>query len=75
MRLVGKRKLRQVQLLPSGLLLAESARVNDGYEALHGGGATFIPKGVYRFRSSQEADAHRESCRARGMARLAATRS
>jgi hypothetical protein len=73
MKVVGKRKLRAVELRPSGFLLRESARINEGYERLHGG-STFIPKGVYRFRTLHEANVHRESCLARGMARLAAQR-
>ena len=74
MRVVGKRKLRPVSLRPSGELLAESARFTQGIERYGEFASTFIPKGVYRFGTLDEADAHRERCLIEGMARLAAKR-
>lgn len=74
MKVVGKRKLRQPEAKASGSLLAESARFNDGLASAPGFGSTFIPKGVYRFRTADEADSHRQRCLAEGMARLAQKR-
>jgi hypothetical protein len=74
MRIVGKRKLQELRTRPSGALLEESARINEGFSRAADLASTFIPKGVYRFASAQEADAHRERCLAQGMARLAAKR-
>lgn len=70
MRTVGHRKARPISLRPSGDLLAEGARFN---EALHrlGGRSTFIRRGVYFFRSLEEADRQRDQCLASGMAAMA----
>ena len=35
---------------------------------------TFVPEGIYRFRSHDAANRHAEDCLVRGMGRLAATR-
>ncbi len=74
MKVIGKRKLRDLEAKASGSLLAESARFNDGLASAPGFGSTFIPKGVYRFRRAEDADAHRQRCLAEGMARLAQQR-
>ena len=74
MRIVGKRKLRPISRHPSAELLAESARFSQGIERYAEFGSTFIPKGVYRFATLEEADAHRRRCLTDGMARLAAKR-
>lgn len=74
MRIVGKRKLRPIARQPSGELLAEGARFCEGIERYGEFASTFIPKGVYRFATLEEADAHRERCLIEGMARLAAKR-
>jgi hypothetical protein len=71
MKVIGKRKLRELEAEPSGSLLAESARFNDGLADVPGIGSTFIPKGIYRFKSADEADSHRQRCLAEGMAGLA----
>ena len=74
MRIVGKRRLRAIQHQPSGELLAEGGRFNQGIERYPEFASTFIPRGVYRFSTLEEADAHRERCLIEGMARLAAKR-
>jgi hypothetical protein len=56
----------------SGLLLAEGARFSESISRLSQ--ATFVPKGVYRFRSHDAANRHAEDCLVQGMARLAAAR-
>jgi hypothetical protein len=74
MKVVGKRRLRELQARASGVLLAEGARFNEGMERFPDLASTFIPKGLYRFRTPEEADAHRSRCLAQGMARLARKR-
>lgn len=74
MKVVGRRRLRELAAKPSGGLLAESARFNDGLAGAPGFGSTFIPKGVYRFKTADEADLHRRRCLAEGMSRLAKQR-
>ena len=74
MKIVGKRSLRTIEQRPSGELLAEGARFNQGVQRYAEFASTFIPKGVYRFASPEEADAHRQRCLIEGMARLAAKR-
>lgn len=73
-RTVGRRKQREVTFSASAGLLVESARINESLLRFPGGGSTFIPKGVYRFRTHEEADQHRLECLAHGMARLAQAR-
>lgn len=74
MRTVGKRSVRTIAYFPSGELLAEGARFNQGVERYAEFASTFIPKGLYRFATPEAADAHRERCLIEGMARLAAKR-
>ncbi len=74
MRTVGQRKERPISLLASGALLAAGARFNDELHRLPTGDTTFIPKGVYRFKTHEEASRHQLECLARGMAKLAQER-
>jgi hypothetical protein len=55
----------------SGVLLAEGARFNETISRLLP--TTFVPKGIYRFRSHEAGNQHAEDCLVRGMGRLAAT--
>ena len=71
MRTVGRRKERPVGLSASGALLAEGARFNDEMHRLPTGDTTFIPKGVYRFKTHEDAWRHQLECVARGMAKVA----
>ena len=75
MRTVGHRKSRPITFSASAELLAEGARFNDEIHRLPTGNRTFIPKGVYRFRSFEESDRHDLECLATGMARAALERS
>jgi hypothetical protein len=72
MHSAGHRKTRPISLRASGELLAEGARFG---EALHrlGPGSTFIPRGVYFFRSLADADRQRDRCLAEGMAMIRAS--
>ncbi len=75
MKTVGKRREPAVSATASAELLKAGARLNEAAHGLPGAGSTFIPKGVYRFATLDEADRHRNACLAQGMARLARERS
>lgn len=72
MRQVGVRREPQIVAQASGLLLEQGARFNETLSRL--APSTFVPKGVYRFRSHEEANRHEQDCLARGMGLLAAER-
>lgn len=72
MKRVGNRREPAVVEHASGELLAEGARFNETVAKLSP--TTFVPKGIYRFRSHDEANRHELECLAHGMARLAAER-
>jgi len=73
MRQVGARREPAVAEKATGLLLAEGARFNEAVSRLSR--TTFIPKGVYRFASHDEANRHEQDCLVRGMGLLAAARA
>lgn len=73
MRQVGARRERSISLSASGSLLIEGALFNEAISRLSP--STFVPKGVYRFRSHEAANQHAEDCLVRGMGLLAALRS
>ncbi|RIK93737.1 MAG: hypothetical protein DCC72_08230 [Burkholderiales bacterium] len=75
MRVVGRRNEREITFHASGEALKEVARLIETSIRLSGGGSTFIPKGVYRFRTHEEADRQRAQCLAAGMAALASERA
>jgi hypothetical protein len=72
MRRVGNRREPTVVARASGELLAAGARFSETMAKFSP--TTFVPKGVYRFRSHDEAYRHELECLAHGMARLAAER-
>lgn len=74
MRTIGHRAERPVTFSASGTLLAEGARFNDELHRLPTGNRTFVPKGLYRFKSFDEANRHDLECIAAGMAQAAADR-
>lgn len=74
MRTIGHRKERPISFSASGTLLAEGARFNDEIHRLPTGNTTFVPKGVYRFKSFEDANRHEAECLVRGMARVALER-
>lgn len=74
MKIVGYRKTRELTSTGSGELLAEGARFNDEIHRLPTGQHTFIRKGVYRFRTHEDANRHDEACLAAGMALIASER-
>jgi hypothetical protein len=75
MRTIGRRKERPIGFLASGALLAEGARFNDEIHRLPTGNTTFIPKGVYRFKTHDEAYQHQLECLTKGMAKIALERT
>jgi hypothetical protein len=72
MRQVGSRRERTLVKNASGALFAEGARFNEAISWLSQ--TTFVPTGIYRFRTHEAANRHAEDCLVRGMGRLAATR-
>jgi len=73
MKTVGTRREPAVTREPSGDALAAGARFSE--TLAHLAPSTFIPKGIYRFKSHEEANKHQLDCLARGMGLLAAKRS
>jgi hypothetical protein len=69
---VGHRRERPIARQGDGMLLAEGVRFSE--TIAHLAKSTFIPKGVYRFRSHLEANTQQVDCLAKGMGRLAAER-
>ena len=74
MRQIGNRRQAEC-LFPSAHagLLVQGAVFSES--VAHLTRSTFVPKGVYRFRTQQEANEHAQTCLSRGMAELAARRS
>lgn len=72
MKQVGTRREPVLVLQASGRLLMAAAQFNESMARLSP--STFVPKGVYRYRSHEEANRHEQECLARGMALLAAGR-
>jgi hypothetical protein len=70
MRQVGSRRERSLACQASGQLLIEGARFSEAVS--HFAQTTFIPKGVYRFHSHEDANRQQERCLILGMARRAA---
>ena len=75
MRVIGRRREAPLSFSASGKLLEQGARFNDSLRGLPTGDAAHIPKGLYHFRTHEEADAHAQKCLADLMARLAARRA
>jgi hypothetical protein len=73
MRKVGDRREPQITELATGEALSAGARFSESISRL--APSTFIPKGVYRFKSHEAANQHQQDCLARGMGLLAARRS
>jgi hypothetical protein len=74
MRIVGHRKRRPMALFGTAELLIEGARFNDEIHRLPTGARTFIRKGVYRFKTHEDANRHDLECVAAMMADIAVRR-
>ena len=72
MKHIGKRREPTLSAAASGKLLAEGALFNESIARI--APSTFMRKGVYRFKSHEDANRHAEDCLVQGMARLAAGR-
>ena len=75
MRTVGHRQEQLLTFSASAKLLIESARFNEEIHRLPIGDTTFIPKGVFRFMTHDEANRHQLQCLAEGMAVIARNRA
>ncbi|MDR2187369.1 MAG: hypothetical protein LBE62_04855 [Azonexus sp.] len=75
MKIIGRRRERPLGQPPSGDLLAAGARFNDEVHRLPTGDTTFIAKGIYRFKTHEEANQHQLDCLIRGMAKIARERA
>ena len=75
MRTVGHRKEHPISFAASAARLAEGARFNDEMHRLPTGNATFIPKGVFRFKTHEAANRQQLDCLVESMARAALARS
>jgi hypothetical protein len=73
MKIIGTRREPQVTEHVSGEALAAGARFSESLAVL--AKSTFIPKGVYRFKTHEAMNKHQEDCLARGMGLLAIERS
>lgn len=73
MKVIGTRREPELSHDVSGEALAAGARFSESIAAL--AKSTFIPKGVYRFKSHEAMNKHQEDCLARGMGLLAVERN
>lgn len=60
MRIVGNRKQRAISISARTDLLIEGAHFNDEIHRKPGGKTTCIPKGVYRFKTHEQANQQQE---------------
>ena len=74
MRSIGQRKERPISFSASADLLMEGARFNEEIHRLPTGNNTFIPKGVYRFKTPEDANRQQLECLVEGMVRTAMSR-
>jgi hypothetical protein len=74
MRTVGHRKTRPLAFSGHAALLVEGARFNDEIHRLPTGDRTFIRKGIYRFKTHEDANRHDLERIAVGMAVIASER-
>ena len=74
MRTIGHRKERPVTFSASAELLSEGARFNDEIHRLPTGKNSFMPKGVFLFKSHEEANRQQMNALISGMARIAQER-
>lgn len=75
MRTTGHRKERPITFPASAALLAEGARFNDEIHRLPTGNQTFIQKGVYRFKTFEDANRQDLDRLVEGMAQTALGRA
>ena len=71
MRVIGKRQIRPIAEKASGVLLKQGALFNDEIHQLPSGAFTYFPKGIYRYKTNNEANVHWDLCMIEGMAKNA----
>ncbi len=69
MRIVGKRNIRMISKNASSQLLKQGVLFNDEIHKLPTGNTTYMPKGVYRYKSHEDANRHWEECLIKGIAK------
>jgi len=69
MRVVGTRKQYQVNHLPSGAVLKAGAAIQETALALAAVPTTGVRRGIYRFATHAQANAHAEEALTRAIAR------
>lgn len=74
MRIIGHRQEHPITFSASAELLLEGARFNDQIHLLPTGNVTFIPKGVFRFMTHEDANAHQVNCLVDSMVQVAVRR-
>lgn len=75
MKIVGNQNERKLQYIASGDALIEAAAFNERMQdAMPFGRVGYIPKGVYRFKSHEEANRQQDDALAAHMARIAMAR-
>ncbi len=74
MRTVGRRSIPALSLHPSAANLRAAARINDSLKALLPGGRIAAPKGLYRWRSLDEANERQRTWLAEAMAEARTSR-
>ena len=67
---VGNRKLPKISIISSGELLRRGCEVNDALHSLPTGETTYFPKGVYRYKTFEQANQHWISCLIKGMVQI-----
>lgn len=70
MRTVGRRIVRDPELRASAELLRSAATINESLKGLLPGGRTCMPKGIYRFRTLDEANRQQAEWLAQAMAEI-----
>ena len=73
-RVVGRRLERPLSAVARLDLLLEGGRFNDAIHGLPGGQVTGMQKGIYRFRTLDEANRHQEDCLVAAMVQVARER-
>jgi hypothetical protein len=72
MKTIGHRRQPEISARANGEALIAGALFSESIA--HLAKSTFIPKGVYRFKTHEAANKHQSDCLARGMGLLAAKR-
>jgi hypothetical protein len=71
MRTIGRRLEPAITFHGCARLLKDGARFNDEMHRLPTGNLNFVPKGIYRFKSHEDANLFDRECLAKRMAEIA----